>query len=98
MEDYIIQWIYNKTCNYYNLTKFMQCISLPFHLKYYILIMLLMLYQNNIYCFKQSNINNLFDYIININNDKYFINQKINKDIGFYTENIDINAYFIIVI
>ena len=48
MENYIIQWIYNKTYTYYNLTKIMHCISFPFHLKYYIFIMLLMLYQNTI--------------------------------------------------
>jgi undecaprenyl-diphosphatase len=48
MENYIIQWIYNKTYNYYNLTKIMQFISLPFHLKYYIFIIILLFYYNKI--------------------------------------------------
>ena len=48
MENNIIQWIYNKTYNYYNLTKIMQFISFPFHLKYYIFIIILLFYYNKI--------------------------------------------------
>ena len=62
------------------------------------------LYENNIYCFKESNINNLFDYIININNNSFYVkpNHKINiiqtTDIINYDENIDISNYFIVIV
>lgn len=62
------------------------------------------LYENNIYCFKEYNMNNMFDYIININNDSYYnkINQKINiiktTDIVNYDDNCNIDKYFIVII
>lgn len=62
------------------------------------------LYENNVYCFKESNMNNMYDYIININNYNYYndSNQKINiaktTDIINYDENINISKYFIVTI